>query len=221
MLDSPQERNALLLTLIEHHGRLIARQAARRGDGTEDDLHDLLLKLLTSSPDLLVPELAGYEIGQIDAKVEDIRAKLKKAKSPARKTELYGQLRKLHRERDQMTAKPWIRAVLNRMAIDRWRVEARRLEILIERAPELAERYSALTGQSAEWVVMRKFEDEDIRRRIGTLPPKLAQVAALLYAGYAYREIADLLGVKEPAVRQRAKSIRSPKIRAALGLEAR
>ena len=51
MLDSAPERNRLLATLISHHGDLVVRQSR----GNEDDLQDLLLKLLSSSPDLLAP----------------------------------------------------------------------------------------------------------------------------------------------------------------------
>ena len=73
-------------------------------------------------------------------------------------------------------------------------------------------------GPSAEWVVLRKLEDEDIRRRILRLPPKLAQVASMRYAGWSYSEIADVLGISDDAVWKRAERIRSPKLRAALGL---
>ena len=99
MLDTPAERNALLASLISHHSGLVARQS--RGD--EDDMQDLLLKLLGSSPDFLVPELAGYEIGQIDAKIDAVREKL--ARSPEtskRHAKLLAQLGKLHQERDQI-----------------------------------------------------------------------------------------------------------------------
>ena len=41
MLDTPAERNALLTSLWQHHGDLVARQS--RGD--EDDMQNLLLKL--------------------------------------------------------------------------------------------------------------------------------------------------------------------------------
>jgi hypothetical protein len=134
----------------------------------------LILKLLESSPDLLVPELAAYEIGQIDARIEAVREKIGRAKSEARKTELYARLGKLHTERDQVTAGPWVRTVLYRMAIDRYRTEANRARIIRKHAAELADKYKSGTGPSAEAVVMRKLEDEDVRARILRLPPKLA-----------------------------------------------
>jgi DNA-directed RNA polymerase specialized sigma24 family protein len=104
------------------------------------------------------------------------------------------------------------------MEIDRYRVEANRERIIRDRAPELADKYRSGVGPSAEAVVIRKLEDEDIRRRITRLPPKLAQVASMRYAGYKYTEIADVLGISDAAVWQRAHRIRSPQIRAVLGL---
>ena len=167
-----------------------------------------------------MPELAAYEIGQIDARIEAIKEQLAR---PSRRSEkatddLYAKPGRLHQEHDQITAGPWVRAVLFNMAKNRYRDDANRARIIHERAPELAYRYRSGSGPSAEWVVLRKLDDEDVRRRILRLPPKLAQVATLLYDGYAYREVADILGIKEPAVRQRAHRIRSPKIRAVLGL---
>ena len=85
-------------------------------------MQDLLLKLLGSSPDFLVPELAGYEIGQIDAKIDAVKEKL--ARSPEtskRHAKLLAQLGKLHQERDQITAGPWVRTVLFNMAKNRYR----------------------------------------------------------------------------------------------------
>ncbi|HUN35978.1 MAG TPA: sigma factor-like helix-turn-helix DNA-binding protein [Trebonia sp.] len=214
MLDTPAERNALLASLISNHGDLVARQSK----GDEDDMQGLLLKLLESSPDLLVPEMAAYEIGQIDARIDAVREKIGRAKSEARKTELYARLGKLHAERDQVTAGPWVRTVLYRMAIDRYRVESNRARIIREHAAELADKYSALTGKSAERIVIEKLEDEDIRRRISTLPKALRTVARLRYDGYEYSEIADILDISDAAVWQRAHRIRSPKIRSVLGL---
>jgi hypothetical protein len=216
MLDTPQERNALLASLWQHHSGLVARQS--RGD--EDDMQDLLLKLLESSPDFLLPEFTAYEIGQVDAQIEAVREELARPSKRSRRKadELYAKLGRLHVERDHLTAGPWIRTVLYRKALDRYEKEANRARIIRKRAPELVWRYKSGTGPSAEWVVLRKLEEEDIRRRIARLPPKLAQVAALLYDGYTYREIAGILGVKEPAVRKRVQSIRSPKFRAVLGM---
>jgi DNA-directed RNA polymerase specialized sigma24 family protein len=216
MLDTPAERNKLLASLISNHGNLVARQSK----GDEDDMQDLLLKLLTSSPDLLVPELAGYEIGQIDAKIEAVKEDLarKSRRSQKATDELYAKLGRLYEERDRITAGPWVRTVLYRMAIDRYRVENNRDWIIREHAAELADRYKSGTGPSAESVVMRKLEDEDIRRRVLRLPPKLAEVATLLYDDYTGVEIADVLGITEAAVWKRAQRIRSPKLRAVLGL---
>jgi DNA-directed RNA polymerase specialized sigma24 family protein len=115
-------------------------------------------------------------------------------------------------------AGPWVRTVLYRMALDRYSVESNRARIVREHAAELADRYKSGVGPSAEWVVIRKLEDEDIRRRILRLPPKLAHVASMRYAGYGYSEIAGILGISDDAVWQRAHRIRSPKIRAVLGL---
>jgi RNA polymerase sigma factor (sigma-70 family) len=188
-------------------------------------MQDLLLKLLGSSPDFLVPELAGYEIGQIDARIESLREDLERiremprSKRPKVKTgKIYAELGKLHQERDRITAGPWVRTVLWRMAIDRYRTENNRARIIKEHAPELVSLYRSGVGPSAEWVVMRKFDDEDIRRRILRLPPKLAQVASMRYAGWSYSEIADVLGISADAVWKRAERIRSPAIRAVLGL---
>jgi len=221
MLDSPMERNALLAAFWQHHGNLVARQSK----GDEDDLQDLLLKLLTASPDFLVPELAGYEIGQIDARIEALREDLERirelprSKRPKVKTEkIYAELGKLHAERDRITAGPWVRTVLFNMAKDRYRIESNRARILKKHRAELADIYKSGVGPSAEWVVMRKLDDEDIRRRILRLPPKLAQVATMRYAGYTYTEIADVLGISADAVWKRAERIRSPKIRTVLGL---
>jgi RNA polymerase sigma factor (sigma-70 family) len=215
MLDSPAERNALLASLINHHGDLVARQS--RGD--EDDMQDLLIKLLESSPDFLVPELAEYEIGQIDTKIEDVKGKLaRSSETSKRNKELLARLGKLYQERDQVTAGPWIRTVLYRMAIDRYKIENNRARIIREHAPELAARYKSGTGLSAEDVVMDKLEDEDIRNHILRLPPKLAQVASMRYAGYSYSEIAGILGISADAVWKRAERIRSSKLRAVLGL---
>jgi RNA polymerase sigma factor (sigma-70 family) len=215
MLDTPAERNVLLASLISHHSGLVARQS--RGD--EDDMQNLLLKFLTASPDLLVPELAGYEIGQLDAKIDVVKGKLaRSSETSKRHKDLLAQLGKLHQERDHITAGPWVRTVLYRMAIDRYRVDANRRRIRKEHRAELADKYKSGTGPSAEWVVLRKLEDEDIRRRILRLPPKLAQVASMRYAGYTYTEIADVLGISADAVWKRAERIRSPKIRSVLGL---
>jgi RNA polymerase sigma factor (sigma-70 family) len=215
MLDSVPERNRLLATLISHHGDIIARQSR----GNEDDLQDLLLKLLSSSPDLLAPDLAAYEIGQLDAKIDDVREKLSRARDGSeRHTELLTDLGKLHHERDHVTAGPWVRTVLYRMAIDRYRTERNRRRIIKHRGPELEHLYSSGVGPSAEWVVLRKLEDEDIRARILRLPPKLAQVATLLYDGWSYREISAVLGIGEATARKRAERIRSPKLRVVLGL---
>lgn len=215
MLESPAERNSLLAALLEHHAPLLARQA--RGD--EDDFMDLIVKLLESSPDFLLPEFAAYEIGQVDARIDAVKEELARPSKRSQKAtdELYAKLGRLYDERDHLTAGPWVRTVLYRKAIDRKKTEANRARIIRERAAELTDRYSSGVGPSAETVVMRKLEDEDIRRRILRLPPKLAQVASLLYDGYAYREVAGILGIQEPAVRKRAERIRSPKLRAVLG----
>jgi RNA polymerase sigma factor (sigma-70 family) len=215
MLDTPAERNALLASLIRYHSDLVVRQS--RGD--EDDMQDLLLKLLSSSPDLLAPDLAAYEIGQIDSRIEAVKEKLaRSSQGSKRHNELLTQLGKLHQERDHITAGPWVRTVLYRMEIDRFRTENNRARIIREHAPELADKYKSGVGPSAESIVMRKLEDEDIRRRILRLPKKLAQVASMRYAGYEYSEIAGILGISDAAVWQRAHRIRSSRIRAVLGL---
>lgn len=216
MLDTPAERNRLLASLISHHSGTVARQS--RGD--EDDMQDLLLKLLSSSPDFLAPELAAYEIGQIDARIDAVRNDLARPsrRSQKKTDDLYATLGKLHAERDQITAGPWVRTVLFNMAKNRRRDDRNRARILKDRAPELAHKYKSGTGPSAEDVVLRKLDDEDIRRRILRLPPKLAQVATMRYAGYSCTEIADVLGISPDAVWKRAERIRSPRIRAVLGL---
>jgi hypothetical protein len=215
MLDTPAERNALLASLLGHHSGFITRQA--RGD--EDDLQDLLLKLLGSSPDFLMPELAGYELGQLDAKIEAVKDKLaRSSEGSQRHKDLLAQLGKLHQERDHIAGGPWVRIVLYHKAIDRYRTEANRARIVREHAPELAGMYRSGVGPSAEWVVMRKLEHEDILRRIRSLPKSLAPVAALRYAGYDHGEIAGILGISADAVWKRAQRIRSPKIRAIFGL---
>ena len=220
MLDTPAERNALLASLLGHHSGFVARQS--RGD--EDDLQDLLLKLLGSSPDFLVPELAGYEIGVIDAKIEALKDDLARPsrRSQKKTDELYAKLGRLYQERDHITAGPWVRTVLYRMAIDRYRTENNRERILREREAELRDVYGwhddhGMSEDPAR-IVIRKLDDEDVRRRILRLPPKLAQVASMRYAGHSYSEIADILGTSADAVWKRAERIRSPKIRAVLGL---
>ena len=104
------------------------------------------------------------------------------------------------------------------MARNRDRDERNRRRIIKQRGPELEHRYSSGVGPSAEWVVIRKLEDEDIRARILRLPPKLAQVATLLYDGWSYREISAVLGIGEATARKRAERIRSPEPRVVLGL---
>jgi len=215
MLDSAPERNRLFSALAYYHTDLVARQA--RGD--EDDLQDLLLKLLSNSPDLLAPDLAGYEIGQLDAQIDEVREKLDQSpEGTKRHTKWLTELGKLHHERDQITGGRWVRTVLFNMAKNRHRDERRRREIIRQHRRELAYNYKSGIGPSAEWIVMRKLEDEDIRARLLRLPPKLAQVAMLLYDGWTYREISAVLGIAEPTVRQRAHRIKSPRIRAAIGL---
>jgi RNA polymerase sigma factor (sigma-70 family) len=170
MLDTADERNALLFAILSQYGELIMRQAK-----IVDDAQGIALKLLTSSPDLLLPE--------------------------------FGQ-----------DATAWLTAVLFNMTRDRYRAENRHERIVREHAPELADIYHSGVGESAESIVMRKLAEEDMRERILRLPPKLAQVAALRYAGYSFGEIAQLLGISESASWKRAQSIRSARIRRALGL---
>lgn len=170
MLDTADERNALLMALLASYGELIAAQAK-----TLDDIQQICLKLLTISPDFLLPEF-GQDAG------------------------------------------PWITTVLYNQARDRHKIENGRERILREHAPELAALFHSGIGESAESIVLRKLAEEDIKRRILRLPPKLAQVAALMYADYSGVEIARLLGITEAAVWKRAERIRSPKIRRALDL---
>lgn len=215
MLDTQAERNALLAAFIASHGDLVVRRSKR----DEDDMQAILLKLLTSSPDFKTPELAAYEIGQIDARIEAVKEKLaRSSEASKRHGMLLEQLGKLTLERDSITAGPWVRTVLGNMAKDRWKTEANRARILEAHSAELQDKYGVGTGPSAEAVYIRMWEDADVRSRIKRLPPKLAVVAGLLYDDWSYREIAQILGITEPAVRKRAQSIRSHKIRAVLGL---
>jgi hypothetical protein len=147
MLDSAPERNLLLASLISHHGDLVARQS--RGD--EDDMQDLLLKLLKSSPDFLLPELAGYEIGQIDAKIVDVKGKLARSwETSKHHKELLARLGKLYQERDQLTAGPWIRTVLYRKAIDHGRTAPRGRALLCSNSTPII--IESRTRRATSWL---------------------------------------------------------------------
>jgi DNA-directed RNA polymerase specialized sigma24 family protein len=111
----------------------------------------------------------------------------------------------------------WLRTVLRNRKRDRIRAENRHRRIEREHARVLAGRYSAAT-ESAERVYMRLVDEQDTRRRILKLPPKLATVAMLMYEGYSAAETGRLLDIPAATVRKRAQSVRSPKIRRALCL---
>lgn len=112
----------------------------------------------------------------------------------------------------------WLKTVLYNRRRDHVRAENRHRRIERKHAPELSARYGSGTAESAEKVVLRLLDEEDIRRRMLRLPPKLAVVAMLLYDDYNCAEIGQVLGIPAATARKRAQSIRSPKIRAALCL---
>lgn len=73
-------------------------------------------------------------------------------------------------------------------------------------------------GESAEATFMRRESEREILGRIKGLPRHLGQVAYLRYWGFPNGEIAWLLNIHINTVKQRLRTIRSPKIRRALGL---
>ncbi len=74
------------------------------------------------------------------------------------------------------------------------------------------------TSESAEQVALRRLEHLDNIRRIAQLPRKLYHVAMLTYEGSTITETASILGVHRATVWRRLEEIRSPRIRAVLGL---
>lgn len=73
-------------------------------------------------------------------------------------------------------------------------------------------------GESAERTVLRHLDELEIIRKIARLPRHLGDVAYLRYQGDSYAEIGWALGINENTVKMRLRKIRSPKIRAVLGL---
>ena len=73
-------------------------------------------------------------------------------------------------------------------------------------------------GESAERTVLRHLDEMEIERAIFRLPKHLSQVAYLRYQGDSYAEIGWALGINENTVKMRLRTIRSPRIRAVLGL---
>lgn len=73
-------------------------------------------------------------------------------------------------------------------------------------------------GESAEATFMRQETEREILGRIKRLPEKLYRVAWLRYFGFMNSEIAGLLDVHIKTVEYRLRTIRSPRIRKALGI---
>ena len=149
---------------------------AYEGASEEDFIMDLILKLLESMPDFLLPE---YEA---DA-------------TPWARTVVLNQAR--HAVRDSNIHKKGLKHAAQDPGS--W-LYARRL------------------GESAERTVMRRLDELAIHHAIFRLPEHLADVAFLRYQGDSYTDIARTLGINENTVKMRLRTIRSPKVRAALGL---
>jgi RNA polymerase sigma factor (sigma-70 family) len=203
--------------LRDLYGDLISKQAR-----TEDDEQDLLAQLHHAMPDFLLPEWAARDKRASEAEALRLFAIYEALPESAtdERDRLVKCITRLKKEADDALnhSKKWITTVLYNLARDRYRADKRHAEIIARNLPELAELYRTGVGPSAESIVMRHFEEQDIRQRILRLPPKLGEVAALLYDEYTQREIARMLGITEAAVWKRAERIRSPKIRRALGL---
>lgn len=154
---------------------------AFEGADEEDWFQDLLMKLMTSPPDFLLPE--------------------------------YG-----------ADATPWAKTVILNASRDAIRAHNRH-ERILNRAVHDSENWLSRgnskirAGEPAEDTVLRHLEHLENIRAIFRLPKPLADVAFLRYQyGDSYAEIGRALGITENAVKMRLRKIRSPKVRAVLGL---
>ena len=121
-------------------------------------------------------------------------------------------------------ATPWAKTVILNANRDAIRAQNRHERILHRAAYDstswLSRGSSKIRpGESAEDTVLRKLEYLENTRAIFRLPKPLADVAFLRYQyGDSYAEIGRALGITENAVKMRLRKIRSPKVRAVLGL---
>ena len=97
----------------------------------------------------------------------------------------------LTRPDDEVAA--WMRRVCLNLAFNRLR-DRRRLRERIERAAgaDLAERHDA---DDPSGVLMRREQQERVRRALAALPERQRDCLLLRHSGYAYAEIAATLGV--------------------------
>ncbi len=72
---------------------------------------------------------------------------------------------------------------------------------------------------SAEAEYMSRLAELEVQRKITRLPPYLARVAWLRYAGDSCLEIALALGIKVQVVKNQLWKIRSPQLRQVLMVE--
>jgi DNA-directed RNA polymerase specialized sigma24 family protein len=215
----PAERRAFLAGVCAADD-IIIRDAATDRDDMADVLAKFLAAELAGQPDALpaLPErLLPHGNGKSARKGDWPGGHDHDGMHDVMETLLASRPDYLLPERGQ-PADRWLRTVLYNRKRDRIRAEDRHRRIEREHATELAGRYKGGTTESAERVYLRLVDEQDIRRRILKLPPKLATVAMLMYEGYSAAETGRLLDIPAATVRKRAQSVRSPKIRRALCL---
>ena len=115
-------------------------------------------------------------------------------------------------------ASPWLRSVTYNHTRHAVRDTNRHERILHRAAKDPHGWLSIRPGESAERTVLRHLDELEIHRAIFRLPRHLADVAFLRYQGDSYAEISWALGIPVSTVKQRLHTIRSPRVRAVLGL---
>jgi RNA polymerase sigma factor (sigma-70 family) len=215
----PAERRAFLAGVYAADDSII-RDAATDRDDMSDVLARFLAGELAGQPDVLaaLPErLMPTGDGKSARKSDWPGGHDHDGMHDVLETLLTVQPDYLLPERGQ-PADRWLRTVLRNRKRDHVRAENNHRRIEREHQAELAGRYKAGVAESAERVYMRLVDEQDTRRRILKLPPKLATVAMLMYEGYSAAETGKLLGIPASTVRTRAQKIRSARIRRALCL---
>jgi len=101
---------------------------------------------------------------------------------------------------------PWLATITYNACKERWRSKARREErraVPIDEAPEPALPPGA-ADRSPEAALLAKERDERVARAVGKLPESLRTVLVLHeYEGLAHTAIAEIVGLRETAVRKR------------------
>jgi DNA-directed RNA polymerase specialized sigma24 family protein len=116
----------------------------------------------------------------------------------------------------------WLRQVIIRDDLDRWRAHRRHRAILTAGVLRPGSWLAATAGSadSAEKIALRQIEEKEILAAILRLPRRLGRVAYLAYAGFRPAETAGILGIPVGRVYASLRTIRSARIRRALGLNA-